>query len=201
MQSQPINQRTRIHLLQAGGLACAGVLLLTHPIVVGYAHELIEFAGLVLIWVCVAGRMWSILYVGSRKNLELVTSGPYSVTRNPLYLFSTLGAFGIGLIHGSVIVAFGLGLLAYGVLILTAAKEADHLRAIFGPSYDAYAQTTPMFWPNFSRYTDNREVVFSPKALQRTFFDGLLFLAAFPMIETIELLQEKGFLPILAGVL
>jgi len=201
MQSQPINQRTRIHLLQAGGVACAAVLLLTHPIVVGYAHELIELAGLVLILVCVAGRMWSILYVGSRKNLELVTSGPYSITRNPLYLFSTLGAVGIGLIHGSVIICLALGFLAYCVLMLTAAKEAEHLKAIFGPAYDAYAQSTPMFWPKFSGYRDNREVVFSPKALQRTFLDGLLFLAAFPMIEAIEHLQEKGFLPILAGLL
>ena len=200
MSSLPVNQRVRIHVVQAGGLVFATLLLLTHPALVGQAHEAIEMAGFGLVLACVAGRMWSILYVGSRKNRTLVTSGPYSMTRNPLYLFSTVGAVGVGLIHGSVVVALALGLFAWLVFTVTATKEAQHLRSLFGPAYDAYARETPMLWPRLSAYRDSPEVMFSPGALRRTFLDGLFFLAAFPAIEAIEHLQATGYLPILASV-
>lgn len=200
MRTRPVNQRTRIHVLQAGGVAAAALLLLTQPAMLGDVHELVEAAGFALVLACVAGRMWSILYVGSLKNRVLVTSGPYSMTRNPLYLFSVIGAVGIGLIHGSLIAAALFGFLAYLVLTITAAREAEHLETIFGPAYAAYARRTPMFWPRLSLYSEPAEVAFSPDALRRTFLDGLLFLAVFPVIETIETLQDSGYLPVLFGL-
>ena len=200
MRAQPVNQRLRIHVVQAGGLVLAAVVLLAQPLLGGHDHELMEMAGLGLIVICVAGRMWSILYVGKKKNRELVTSGPYSMTRNPLYLFSTVGAVGVGLAYGSVAVAAGLGLLAYLVFAITAGKEAEHLKTLFGARYDAYAGNTPLFWPRLSQYSDSAEVMFSPATLRRTFLDGLVFLAAFPAIEAIEHLQADGFLPVLVKI-
>lgn len=200
MTSLPVRQRPRIHLLQAGGALLAATILVTEPILAGGAHEIIEMAGLGLVLVCIAGRMWSTLYIGSRKNRALVTAGPYSITRNPLYLFSSIGAVGIGLMFGSVAAALGLGLVACFILIATANKEAEHLRAIFGPRYDDYARVTPLFWPKLSLYRDTEQMAFDPKALKRTFIDGLLFLAAFPAIEAVEHLQANGVLPILARV-
>lgn len=173
------------------------LLLLTQPLLEGSAHEFIEISGIVLAFICIVGRMWSILYVGAKKNLELVMTGPYSMTRNPLYFFSTIGAVGIGLMYGSLLVALLLGLSVYAVLSVTAAKEAEYLRTMFGPAYDVYAQRTPMFWPKIALYEDTQEVIFSPKALKRTLLDALPFLAVFPIIETIEYLQETGVLPVL----
>jgi protein-S-isoprenylcysteine O-methyltransferase Ste14 len=197
MTALHVNQRARIHALQAGGVVLATAVFLTQPVLAGRAHEFIEMAGLTLVALCVAGRMWSSLYIGARKNRELVTHGPYSITRNPLYFFSTLGAVGLGLIFGSIAAALGLGLIAYGVFTVTAKKEAKHLRSVFGWRYGAYARATPAFWPNIWLYRDPPEMAFSPKALRRTFADSLLFLAAFPAIEAIEHLQEHGVLPIL----
>ncbi len=201
MTSLPVRQRPRIHLLQAGGVLLAGAILLTQPLLAGLAHEFIELAGLGLVLVCITGRMWSTLYIGARKNRELITAGPYSVTRNPLYLFSTIGAVGIGLMFGSAAAALGLGLIAYSILSSTANKEAEHLSAVFGQRYETYARETPLFWPRLSLYRDADEIAFDPKALKRTFTDGLLFLAAFPAIEAVEHLQASGVLPILARVL
>ncbi|MDO9306563.1 MAG: isoprenylcysteine carboxylmethyltransferase family protein, partial [Mesorhizobium sp.] len=152
---------------------------------------------LALVLVCIAGRMWSILYIGAKKNEELVTAGPYSVTRNPLYVFSVIGAVGIGLFVGSFMLALALGLAAYLVLVVTAEKEARYLEQLFGDGYRDYARETPLFWPKPLLYRDADEVTFSPVALRRTFLDGLFFLAAFPAIELIEHLQEAGGLPIL----
>jgi protein-S-isoprenylcysteine O-methyltransferase Ste14 len=200
MRTEPVVQRRRIQVIQAGVLLLLPLPLLAQPTLEGLAHELIEISGLALAFICVIGRMWSILYVGSKKNVQLVMTGPYSTTRNPLYFFSTIGAVGIGLMYGSLLVALLLGLSAYAVLSVTAAKEADYLRTMFGPAYDAYAQRTPMFWPKVALYEDTREVVCSPKALRRTLLDALPFLVVFPVIETIEYLQETGVLPVLFRV-
>ena len=108
MRLEPVRQRTRIHTIQAGALAAVPIFFLAQPTWQGTAHEFIEIAGIVLVFACIFGRMWSILYVGSKKNKELVTSGPYSMTRNPLYFFSCIGAVGVGLMYGSVVVALAL---------------------------------------------------------------------------------------------
>lgn len=197
MKATPVLQRQRIHILQAGVLATAPLLLLAQPSWDGAAHEFIEIAGICLVFACMVGRMWSILYVGSKKNVELVRTGPYSMMRNPLYFFSCIGAVGVGLMYGSLLVAIALGLTAYAVFAVTAAKEANFLRTRFGPVYDAYSRRTPRFWPNPALYSDEQEVSFSPKALKRTLLDGMLFLAVFPLIETLEYLHVNGTLPIL----
>lgn len=197
MRHEPVRQRTRIHFVQAGALALVPAFFIAQPHWQGAAHELMEITGVCLIFLCIVGRMWSILYVGSKKNRELVMAGPYSMTRNPLYFFSSLGAVGIGLIYGSLVIALALALLVYGILTVTAAKESNHLRSLFGPQYEAYERRTPSFWPRASLYREASELNFSPKALMRTFKDGLLFLAAFPAIETIEYLQQAGYIPVL----
>jgi protein-S-isoprenylcysteine O-methyltransferase Ste14 len=197
MRLEPVLQRQRIHILQAGALAMIATVLLAQPSWEGSAHEFIEIAGISLVFACIIGRMWSILYVGDKKNRELVTTGPYSMTRNPLYFFSILGATGVGLMYGSLLVAIALGFVTYGVLGITAAKEADYLRTMFGPAYDAYSRRTPMLWPKTTLYVDAPEVAFSPKALKRTLLDALPFLAVFPLIETVEYLHASGVLPTL----
>jgi protein-S-isoprenylcysteine O-methyltransferase Ste14 len=197
MRQQPLNQRLRIHLIQAGAVIAAAAMLLARPVFGGETHELIEMTGFGLVLVCVAGRMWSILYIGARKNRDLTTLGPYSMTRNPLYLFSTIGAFGVGLIYGSLTVAVLLGALSYLAFLITARKEADHLQHLFGARYEAYAARTPLFWPNPTLYRDSPEMAFSPDALRRTFLDGLLFLAIFPAMELLEYLQQSQLLPVL----
>ncbi|MET4633538.1 methyltransferase family protein [Kaistia defluvii] len=198
MRTVALNQRLRIHLVQLGALIFALLLLLVRPYWTGQIHEFLESAGFCLVLVCVAGRMWSILYIGSRKNRALTTLGPYSMTRNPLYLFSTIGAVGVGLIFGSVLIALMLGVFSYIAFTMTATKEADHLRTLFGDEFVAYAAQTPLFWPNFSLYRDSPDVAFSTHALKRTFLDGLLFLAIFPLMEALEYVQNLDFLPALA---
>src|SRR4029453_14157849 len=59
-------------------------------------HEMIEWFGIFAILLCIFGRTWTSLYIGGRKNRALLTKGPYSVVRNPLYCFSILGAAGCG---------------------------------------------------------------------------------------------------------
>jgi len=196
---KPFDQKKRLIAVQILSGLVIGALLFIRP---GWneasnAHEIIEMTGLALVLACIFGRLWSILYVGSKKNSELVTDGPYSLTRNPLYLFSTIGAAGIGLMFGSIIIAAALGIATCLVFLITARREAAFLRGKFGAAYDAYAARTPLFWPRVSGYRDAGQVAFSPVALRRTFVDALYFLAVFPAIEGVEYLQTMGYLPTL----
>ncbi|MEO5756465.1 MAG: isoprenylcysteine carboxylmethyltransferase family protein [Mesorhizobium sp.] len=197
--SEAFLQHKRIIFVRAAAVLAVLLLFCTKPALIegSDGHEMLEFIGLGLVLVCVAGRLWSILYVGGKKNQELVSKGPFSITQNPLYFFSTVGAFGIGLIYGSVLAAVALGLASFVIFRVTARKEAEFLFGKFGPAYLAYAQRTPRFWPNPLLYHDQDELQFSTRALRRTFYDGLYFLALFPAIEAVEYLRASGLFPAL----
>ena len=49
----------------------------------------------------VGGRRWALAYC-VRGYRDLVTDGPFSFTRNPLYLAGTMFVLGIGLVSGVV---------------------------------------------------------------------------------------------------
>ncbi len=99
------------------------------------AHELIEWIGIVLIVVCILGRTWSSLYIGGRKIEEFVQTGPYSIMRNPLYFFSCLGAVGVGMQVGTVVLGLVCGLLAYVVFYLVILREEELLTERYGATY------------------------------------------------------------------
>ncbi|AMX95852.1 isoprenylcysteine carboxylmethyltransferase family protein [Mesorhizobium ciceri] len=194
--SQAFDQRKRLIFVRVAAALAVLLLFLTKP---GLSegsdgHETLEFFGFCLVLVCVVGRLWSILYVGGKKNEELVSTGPFSTTQNPLYFFSTVGAVGIGLLYGSLMTAVALGLASFFIFRVTARKEAEFLLGKFGPAYLAYTKSTPRFWPNPLLYRDDDELQFSTRALKRTFFDGLYFLAIFPAIELVEHFRATGML-------
>ena len=84
-----------------------------------------------------------------RKDQELATGGPYSRTRNPLYLGSALLAAGF-IVAGHSLWA-GVAVAAYFVVFYYAAirTEEAHLRAHFGFEFDAYAARVSKFFPSF----------------------------------------------------
>jgi protein-S-isoprenylcysteine O-methyltransferase Ste14 len=189
-------QRKRLIFVRVAAVLAVLLLFLVKPALSegSNGHETLEFFGFCLVLACVAGRLWSILYVGGKKNEELVSTGPFSMSQNPLYFFSTVGAVGIGLLYGSAFAALALGLASFLIFRVTARKEAEYLLGKFGPVYLAYIKRTPRFWPNPLLYRDNDELQFSTRALKRTFYDGLYFLAIFPAIELVEYLRETGML-------
>lgn len=63
-------------------------------------RAVIERTGGLLILLCIAGRTWCSLYIGGHKERQLIVSGPYSITRNPLHAFSILGTVGIFAVFG-----------------------------------------------------------------------------------------------------
>src|SRR5436190_20661746 len=85
--------------------------------------DAIDWVGVVLMAICIVGRTWCALYIGGRKTYDLVVLGPYSVSRNPLYVFSILGAAGVGAQLGAVTPAIATGPFAWFVFALVVTRE------------------------------------------------------------------------------
>ena len=89
--------------------------------------------------IAVAGELVRIWAAGHlEKGREVTSSGPYRLTRHPLYLGSSL--IGAGLAVASASVAVATIVAAYLVVTLTAAirTEEAHLTEKFGASYPDY---------------------------------------------------------------
>lgn len=157
-------------------------------------HKDLEAIGLGLIAVGIVGRAWCSLYIGGRKKAEIVDRGPYSISRNPLYVFSFMAAFGMGAQTGSVTIATLFLLIAVAVFFATVKREEAWLRGAFGADYDAYVARTPRFWPDFSKWRDAETLEVRPALFLTTIRDGLVMLLALPLFEGLEYIQEAGWL-------
>ncbi|MEZ2328342.1 isoprenylcysteine carboxylmethyltransferase family protein [Mesorhizobium sp. RCC_202] len=157
-------------------------------------REALEFLGTVLILICIGGRCWASLYVGGRKNRELVIAGPYAYTRNPLYFFSALGLAGVGLTFGSLTVSAFLFAFTYLVFSYVATREAIVLDTIFGEAYWRYCRSVPAFFPRLRRNDDEAPqpspVMFDPATLRRTAIDSSYFLVALLAVELLDWLRS-----------
>src|SRR6266852_8026827 len=81
-----------------------------------------------------------------RKNEELATSGPYSYTRNPLYLGSLLMGVGFCVAARSWWVGVALGVMFFAIYLPVIRDEEAFLRQKF-PEFDEYARRVPRLFP------------------------------------------------------
>jgi protein-S-isoprenylcysteine O-methyltransferase Ste14 len=180
------------------GLMGAAVVTQSIDGIDGEWHERVESIGLVAIVLSIVGRAWCSLYIGGRKKSEIVDRGPYSITRNPLYVFSYIGAFGIGAQSGSATIGAAFVLAAMLVFFMTVKREEAFLEREFGAVYAAYKARTPRFWPRFSLWRDEEQLTIRPALFVTTILDGLVFLLAIPVFELIDIGQASGWLEVMA---
>ena len=161
----------------------------------GLMHESIEWVGIALIAICLVGRTWCSLYIGNRKNKEVVQDGPYSVVRNPLYFFSTIGALGVGAQAGGFTVALVCGFLTWLVHSRMALIEEDHLVEKFGSEYFYYMMRVPRLWPYPSLYHSRKSIEVFPARFIVPARDACIFFVAVPVMEMIDYMHGTGALP------
>jgi len=130
------------------------VILFSRPMVEngGLADLGLYTAGWLFFTLYLLFRLWATLYVGGRKDQELQTEGPYSITRNPLYV----GTFCLALSTACFFKSFSMlaliviGFIIYARFVIPA--EEGVLEDIFGQDFRSYCERTPRFFPSFSRY-------------------------------------------------
>lgn len=164
-------------------------------------HEAFEALGLLMVVGYVAGRVFCTVYIGGRKNEVLMRHGPYSVVRNPLYLFSVLGVSGIGFSTGSGELGILFGFTAY--LLFSAIIRAEEARLLhrFGGDYRAYLLKVPRWLPDFRNWADSLEAEVIHSALVwRTLRDGFGLLFLVPVVEGVEQAQALGMFPVMLAL-
>lgn len=159
-------------------------------------QALIRF-GVLFLAVAVAGRTWAWVHLGRRRHLHFVADGPYSVVRHPLYTFSMVGAAGIGMQSGSLVVTVLALLIVWAVLGRMARLEEAAMVERFGEPYLDYLARTPRFIPNVSLWATPEGVWVEYRQAIKGFRDASLFLLALPVFMAIDYAQQAGLLPVL----
>jgi len=90
-------------------------------------------------------RAWATGHI--RKNEQLAVTGPYTFTRNPLYLGSFIIGLGFCLAGGHLLIL--IIFLACFVLLYKPVMRAEeeHLLSLFAKEYSDYRRKVPFFFP------------------------------------------------------
>ena len=153
-------------------------------------HEAIERSGVLFILTGIVGRTWCSMYIGGQKLSRLVTEGPYSLTRNPLYVFSAIAAFGLGAQLGSVVLALLCATATIAIFLLVISHEEKALAERFPIEFALYKAHVPRLMPAFGAWRDAEEIPVRPALVYRTFWDATFFLLAVPVLKVLESLRE-----------
>ena len=187
-------QRKRALILAALAIGFALPFIRSIGAADGWAHEALELLGMALISTAIVGRSWCALYIGGRKAHEIVDTGPYSISRNPLYVFSIAAVGGIGLQTGSIAVGLLTAAVAFAIFHAVILREEEALKRRFGAGYDDYLRRVPRFVGTLSRWRAPETINVHPRRLAQTFAEALLFLLAVPLCELVDRLQDAGYL-------
>ena len=150
--------------------------------------------GLLLVSLATAGRLWCAVYINGYKNKALVSEGPYSLTRNPLYFFSLIGFVGVGFATETFTIPLA-ALLLFGLLYpQVIKKEETKLRSLFGTAFDEYCARTPRFFPNLRLFREPESYSLDTRRFRRAIWDVLWFLWLVGLIEITEALRRHDII-------
>jgi len=123
----------------------------------------IRWAGVLIGIVCLPFLVWIHRTMGRfyldrlelRDDHELITSGPFSRIRNPMYLVLCVFAFSMGLVTSYALnLLFSIATMASLNLIVD--HEEEMLLERFGDEYRSYMERTGRFLPRLGRQADNQ---------------------------------------------
>ena len=142
------------------------------------------------------GRIWCSVFIAGRKDIALVTMGPYAWCRHPLYAWSLLAGFGLGLSTQT----WTWPILAVGLLTWLFQREMrreDQLLAErHGAAFLAYAARTPALWPRRPAATAPAvEISLRPDLFAKAFLDAGSMLLVFALLTALTALRQAGSLP------
>ncbi len=151
---QSLAYRVRLPLTASCVLIGIGVATVSRPLIPpGSAAGMgILAAGLVLVLMGTALRLWALACISERKTKDLVTTGPYSLCRNPLYVGTLLIVAGFAALWLNPVLVLMLlpPIVLYCVGVVPAEERV--LRQTFGVEYETYCRNTTRWMPGFTRY-------------------------------------------------
>jgi protein-S-isoprenylcysteine O-methyltransferase Ste14 len=159
------------------------------------AQRVFNILGLVLLTAAAFGRVWCLLYVGGRKNKKLATFGPYSVVRNPLYVFSFLGTIGVGLTVKNPLLSLLLAMVFAVYYSQVVRKEEQKLCGLFGNSFRDYMACTPRWFPNVRLYKEAETISGEPEKVRQGMGSATVFIWVYVFWAALEHFRLVGLWP------
>jgi len=164
-----------------------------HPLFTSFLF----FMGLFFVGIGSLGRLWCSLYIAGWKTKVLITKGPYSMCRNPLYFFSFIGAIGVGFATETILIPFFVVILFAAYYPYVIRKEENKLLTRHGQQFKSYSESVPRFFPRLSNFTEPQEYIVNPIIFKTHIFSALWFIWMIGILEILEKLHELGMIPVM----
>ena len=143
------------------------------------------------------------------KTKELITSGPYRYTRNPLYLGRVLILTGLCVMarlpyHANwILLAIGYAVFFLYYMPRKERVEPSRLRAMHGDAYDRYFKAVPALFPTLRPYASGSNLGWSSDRMIRNrevwMVAGILAITLFLLWRSHELPQHAVVPPTVSG--
>ncbi|HMD82197.1 MAG TPA: isoprenylcysteine carboxylmethyltransferase family protein [Anaerolineales bacterium] len=160
--SRKVDGTPMMTLIRIGGLILwlSPLVYLINPAWMAWSKiglpDSIRWLGAAIGILCVFGIYWLFSSIGNgitptsatRKEHQLVTSGPYRWVRHPLYTVGSSMFIAFGMMADNWFIAL-LGTLAFVAMAIRTPKEEANLIEKFGDEYREYMKRTGRFLPKF----------------------------------------------------
>lgn len=184
-----VHPRRRIHVTRAFCVLVVAIFMLSSPVWHGAGNPLVHMItplGIVLAALGALGRLWCTSYAAGNKNQRLITAGPYSLTRNPLYFFSFVGGIGVAITTETLTIPMLFIVWFAWYYRAVIAGEEDYLRLRYGGAFDSYVAAVPRFFPQRSGYFEPQRWEMSPSSFRRSLTEVGWFVITAVVLHTIH---------------
>jgi len=132
------------------------MVFFARPTLIGLA------AGAIIVLLGEGIRLWGVAIAGSETRTTgpvggtyLITTGPFSYVRNPLYLGNVLMYVGVGVMSNALFPWLPLAALVYFVFqySMIVSLEEEYLMKSFRDEFTEYCHAVPRFVPTWKKYT------------------------------------------------
>ena len=156
----------------------------------GYLIEYQETLSYLLVAVATLGRVWCGIYIFGHKNKVLCRDGPYSICRNPLYVFSFLGAMGVAIASNRILLIIGFTSISCCYYFQVVKFEEKRLAQLFGFEYETYCSRVSRFRPNFRNYWSRKKLEVDPQLIFHAIVKNMWFFWLLFALEIIKALKR-----------
>jgi protein-S-isoprenylcysteine O-methyltransferase Ste14 len=162
-----------------------------------FVTSLLFLLGAFLVGIASMGRLWCSVYIAGYKKGHLVTQGPYSMCRNPLYFFSLVGGLGVGFASETILIPLLMLIAFVGYYPFVIKSEETEMIKLHKNEYENYLKSVPVFFPKISLLSEPQEYTVKPIIFRQHMFDTLLFIWLLGIMVVLQELHELKIIPAL----
>jgi len=153
--------------------------------------------GLILVGISITGRVWTLIFISGYKTRRLITKGPYSFVRHPLYFFSLIGCLGLG--FTSVNAVFMISIIAFFAIYYPLVMHFEEAKMLSShpEEYEAYSQKIPQFFPRKFQLIEPDSYQVVPRKFRRDLINAMCFLVIYVSLDIIYKLHAHDVFPVL----